>query len=61
MATAAKLHRTMPRPTPPDEATNASVRPPSGGDADRSHKSRFRASLAWALDEYSETLAKLAK
>jgi hypothetical protein len=26
-----------------------------------SHKARFRASLAWALDEYKRTLAKLAK
>jgi|CZKU01.1.fsa_nt_gi hypothetical protein len=26
-----------------------------------SHKSRFRASLSWALDAYAGTLAKLAK
>lgn len=26
-----------------------------------SHKARFRASLAWALDAYSNTLTKLAK
>jgi hypothetical protein len=27
----------------------------------RSHKARFRASLAWALEEYKSTLSKLAK
>jgi hypothetical protein len=26
-----------------------------------SHEKRFRASLAWALDEYASTLAKLAR
>jgi hypothetical protein len=33
----------------------------SADERRRSHKERFRASLAWALDEYATTLEKLAK
>jgi hypothetical protein len=52
----------LPHNTPEQAPTSAPEgeerrpsRPPKG------HKDRFRASLAWALDAYANTLAKLAK
>ena len=47
-----------PPPMPP------AVPPPvnrTGEEQARTHRARFRESLAWALDEYADTLAKLAK
>ncbi|HWL87104.1 MAG TPA: hypothetical protein VNO21_14970 [Polyangiaceae bacterium] len=45
----------------PTSARQDDVRRPSDDQVHRSHRERVRASMAWALDEYAPTLAKLAK
>lgn len=55
------------RPTHESAKTPAAPRrgevraPQDDEKARRAHKERVRASLGWALDEYADTLAKLAK
>ncbi len=48
----------MHEPTSENEA-QGEVR--TSGVRPRTHKERVRASLAWALEEHADTLAKLAK
>jgi hypothetical protein len=46
----------------PAAVASGEVRPEADWDERRRmHKERFRASLAWALEEYSSTLEKLSK
>ena len=53
-----------PKVRPTSEPRARDVREPSPAELserERTHKERFRASLAWATVEYANTLEKLAK